>query len=588
MIKQLFKKKRPMTIYPEGMEEYKRTSKKYIERNLLTKEEELKQRAATFPREVKFSILVPLYNTPINYLREMIDSVIAQTYGNWELCLADGSDEKHDKVGRECLRYAANDSRIVYKKLKENKGISENTNECIAMATGDFLALFDHDDILHPAALYEMMVVICRENADFIYTDEMVFENDDILDVLSLHFKTDYAPDTLLTNNYICHFTAFDASLIKVVGLFRQYDGSQDHDMILRLTSAAKKVYHIPRVLYYWRSHPTSVASDIFAKPYAITAGRKVVSDFLKSKGINAEVESTKIFPVIYRIKYEIKGNPLVSILIPNKDNIMELLKCIDSIREKSTYNNYEIIIIENNSTQNITFKYYEYLGSLPNVRVLGYEGPFNYAAINNYGARYAKGDYLLLLNNDTEIITPQWIEELLMFAQREDVGAVGAKMYYADDTIQHAGIIIGMGSAGIAGHVHYGVHKTSGGYRGKLHYAQNLNAVTGACLMVSKALYEELGGMDERFTISYNDVDFCLRLREKGYYNIFAPDAELYHYESRTRGSDDTSKKRERLDKEAAMFKERWNYFIEKGDEYYNINCSLNCVDYTVRSEDE
>lgn len=583
-----FKEKEKKADLPEGMILYKATSKKYIERNMLTEEEAEKQRNTVFPRKIKFSILVPLYNTPISYLVEMIESVFAQTYENWELCLADGSDKKHNKVGKTCIQYSQKDNRIVYKKLKENKGISENTNECINIATGDFLALFDHDDILHPAALFEMMNVICKEDADFVYTDEAVFENDDILDVLSLHFKPDFAPDTLLTNNYICHFTAFDAKLLDVAGRFRDYDGSQDHDLILRLTDVAKKICHIPRVLYYWRSHPTSVASDISAKPYAIIAGRKVVKDYLASKGIEAEVESTKVFPVIYKIKYAIKDKPLVSILIPNKDHIKDLARCIESIREKTTYENYEIIVIENNSTQELLFRYYEYLNSLDNVRVIRYANKFNYAAINNYAAKHAKGEYLLLLNNDTEVITSEWIEEMLMHAQRDGIGAVGAKLYYEDDTIQHSGLLIGIGPDRTAGHVHYGMPRTAGGYQGKLHYVQNLCAVTGACLMVKKALYDEVGGLDERFTIAYNDVDFCLRLREKGYLNIFAPDAELYHYESKSRGLETVGGKRRRLNDEADLFRERWKDLIEKGDPYYNTNLSLNCVDYTVRSENE
>lgn len=573
---------------PKILDLEQQLSKAYIQKNMLSERDAVTQRQTVFPKKIKFSILVPLYNTTIKYLSEMIDSVVAQTYGDWELCLADGSDAEHSEVGRCCQKYAENDKRIVYKKLQENKGISGNTNECIAMATGDFLALFDHDDLLHPSALYEMMKVICEQNADFIYTDESVFQNDDITDIIHLHFKPDFAPDNLLTNNYICHFTAFDAELIKTVGMFRQYDGSQDHDMILRLTSVAKRIVHIPRVLYYWRSHPTSVASDISAKPYVVDAGKRVVKDFLTAKGIDAEVESSKVFPVIYRIKYPIKKRPLISILIPNKDHVKDLMTCIESIRELSTYDNYEIIVIENNSTQEITFRYYDYLVSLANVSVVRYEGAFNYSAINNFGAKHANGEYLLLLNNDIKVITPEWMEEMLMFAQREDVGAVGAKLYYEGGNIQHAGIVIGMGPARTAGHIHYDMPKVAGGYMGKLHYAQNVSAVTGACLMVKRALFDELGGLDETFSVAYNDVDFCLRIREKGYLNIFAPDAELYHYESRSRGFETTEAKRIRHDREAAMFRERWADLLAKGDPYYNINCSLDYADYKIRRENE
>ena len=568
----------------EGLLLYKKIAKAYMEHNVLSKEDEARQRSTSFPKNIKFSILVPLYNTPLSYLHDMIDSVLAQTYGNWELCLADGSDEKHPKVGKHCLEYANKDKRIIYKKLTENKGIAGNTNECIAMATGGYLSLFDHDDMLHPSALYETMQAICTQDADFVYTDEVAFENDDITDVINLHFKPDFAPDNLLANNYICHFTSFSAKLLERSGVFRQYDGSQDHDMILRLTSVAEKVCHVPKVLYYWRSHPASVASDISAKPYAVEAGKRVVRDYLAAQGVRAEVESTKVFPAIYKIKYEMTEKPMISILIPNKDHIRDLTKCIDSIREKSTYENYEIIVIENNSEQEITFRYYEYLESLPNVRVVYYQKGFNYSAINNFGEGFARGEYLLLLNNDTEVITPEWLEEMLSYAQRKDVGAVGAKLYYADDTIQHAGIVLGLGAHRAAGHVSYRVPRDSKGYMGRLHYVQNVTAVTGACLMVKKSLYDELGGLDEGFAVALNDVDFCLRVREKGYLNIFMPDAELYHYESKSRGFEDTEEKSKRFESEVQLFKERWDALIKKGDPYYNVNFSLDYADYAIK----
>lgn len=573
----------------QALIEYKKVAKRYIINNFLSEEAKKQQKDTVFPRNIKFSILVPLYNTPVVFLSEMIESVLAQTYGNFELCLADGSNPEHGEVGKICLSYADKDKRIVYKKLEENKGIAGNTNECIAMAEGDYFALFDHDDLLHPAALYEMMKVICEENADFIYTDEAVFENGDITDIINLHFKSDFAPDNLLANNYICHFTAFAARLIKTAGMFRQYDGSQDHDMILRLTDAAEKICHIPKVLYYWRSHPESVASDISAKLYAVDAGKRVVKDYLDADGTKkVEVESTKVFPAIYRIKYPIKDKPMISILIPNKDHIKDLSVCVDSIRRLSTYDNYEIIIIENNSTEDITFRYYEYLVALNNVRVVRYPYGFNYSAINNFGARYGRGEYLLLLNNDTEVITPEWIEEMLMHAMRPSVGAVGAKLYYDDDTIQHAGIVIGLGAHRAAGHTHYRMPKESKGYMGKLHYVQDVSAVTGACLMVKKALYDELGGLDEKFTVAFNDVDFCLRLMEKGYYNIFTPDACLYHYESKSRGMEDTSEKNERFLSEVRMFRERHAELINKGDPYYNVNFSLDRADFAIRSEND
>ncbi|MBE5949657.1 MAG: glycosyltransferase [Lachnospiraceae bacterium] len=568
---------------------HKSEAKEYIKLHVLSEDERKRQQDTVFDRNIKFSILVPLWNTPIKYLEEMIDSVIAQTYANWELCLADGSDDAHKEVGERCLRYSAQDKRIVYKKLKENKGIAGNTNECYAMATGEFIALFDHDDVLHPAALYEMMVKICEEDADFVYTDEATFEGDDITDIITFHFKPDFAIDNLRANNYICHFSSFSAELMSETELFRkEYDGSQDHDMILRLTANAKKVCHIPKLLYFWRSHPNSVASDINSKTYAIDSGKRAVKDSLLAEGIRAEVESSRAFPTIYRLKYELTATPKISILIPNKDHIKDLTRCIDSIREMSTYTNYEIIVIENNSVEEITFRYYEYLESLENVRVVRYTGGFNYAAINNFGAGYATGDLLLLLNNDTKVITPEWMEEMLMYAQRKDVGAVGAKLYYEDDTIQHAGIVIGLGAHRAAGHTHYRCTKDNLGYMGKLFYAQNVSAVTGACLLVKKNLYDELGGLDEQFTVAFNDVDFCLRIREKGYLIVFTPYAELYHYESKSRGFEDTKEKKERFEGEVKIFRERYKELLRKGDPYYNPNFTLNRADYSLRSKDE
>lgn len=553
-------------------------------RIILSKEREQAERGEQFERNIKFSILVPLYNTPIRFLDEMIDSCIRQTYPNWELCLADGSDGAHKEVGEFCRSIAARDTRVRYQVIEKNLGISGNTNICFEMATGDFIALFDHDDILHPSVLYECMKVICERDADYVYTDEATFEGFDIRNIITYHFKPDFAIDNLRANNYICHFSVFDARLLKETGLFRnEYDGSQDHDMILRLTRAARRVEHIPKLLYYWRSHAGSVASDINSKTYAIDAGRRAVRDSLASMGLNAQVESSRAFPTIFRIRYELKERPLISILIPNKDHTEDLTKCIDSIMEKSTYQNYEIIVIENNSTEPETFLYYSYLNSLPKVSVVTWEGSFNYAAINNFGAGFAKGEYLLLLNNDTQVMNEDWMEELLMYGQRSDVGAVGAKLYYPDDTVQHAGVVIGLGAHRAAGHSHYGVTKENLGYMGRLYYAQDVSAVTGACLLVRKSLFDELNGLDEKFTVAFNDVDFCLRVRKKGLLVVFNPYAELYHYESKSRGFENTEDKRKRFESEVAMFRERYKQLLDKGDPYYNPNFSLDSADFTV-----
>lgn len=547
--------------------------------------ERKKEETTVFPKNVTFSILVPLYNTPERFLREMIESVTAQTYGKWELCLADGSDDAHAFVGRICQEYRQKDSRIKYQKLAKNEGISGNTNECYKMATGNYIALFDHDDLLHPCVLFAYMQAICEKDADYIYCDEATFKGNSINHMITMHFKPDYAPDNLLANNYICHFSVFSRELLESGELFRsQFDGSQDHDMILRLTAKAKHIVHIPRILYYWRSHKGSVASSIDAKTYAINAAKGAVADRLTKLGYrNFEIESTRAFATIFRIKYELTSRPLVSIIIPNKDHVDDLSRCVESIINLSTYDNYEIVIVENNSETAEIRTYYEEISRHPRVQVVEYKGDFNYSKINNFGVQYAKGEYLLLLNNDTEVITPDWMEELLMYAMRKDVGVVGAKLYYPDKTIQHAGIVIGLGAHRTAGHTHYRIPEANVGYMGKLCYAQDVTAVTGACMMVSKALYEELGGLDESFTVALNDVDFCLRVREKGLLNIFTPFAELYHYESKSRGSDKKDERALRYQQESDRFRVKWADALAKGDPYYNPNFSLDHSDFTV-----
>lgn len=547
--------------------------------------ERKKEETTVFPKDVTISILVPLYNTPERFLREMIESVTAQTYGKWELCLADGSDDAHDFVGRICQEYRQKDSRIKYQKLAKNEGISGNTNECYKMATGNYIALFDHDDLLHPCVLFAYMQAICEKDADYIYCDEATFKGNSINHMITLHFKPDFAPDNLLANNYICHFSVFGRELLESGELFRsQFDGSQDHDMILRLTAKAKHIVHVPRILYYWRSHKGSVASSIDAKTYAIDAAKGAVADHLTKLGYrNFEIESTRAFATIFRIKYELTSRPLVSIIIPNKDHVDDLSRCVESIINLSTYDNYEIVIVENNSETAEIRTYYEEISRHPRVQVVEYKGDFNYSKINNFGVQYAKGEYLLLLNNDTEVITPDWMEELLMYAMRKDVGVVGAKLYYPDKTIQHAGIVIGLGAHRTAGHTHYRIPEANVGYMGRLCYAQDVTAVTGACMMVSKALYEELGGLDESFTVALNDVDFCLRVREKGLLNIFTPFAELYHYESKSRGSDKKDERALRYQQESDRFRVKWADALAKGDPYYNPNFSLDHSDFTV-----
>lgn len=559
------------------------------------------QRNTVFSKDITISILVPLYNTPEKFLREMIQSVLDQTYVKWELCLADGSDAEHDFVGRICEEYlkadeavaasfCINGSRIKYEKLTENLGISGNTNKCFEMATGEYIGLFDHDDLLHPTALYEYMKVICEKNADYIYCDETTFSGNSIDNMITLHFKPDFAPDNLRANNYICHFSVFSAELLKETGVFRsEFDGSQDHDMILRLTKAAKNIVHVPMILYYWRSHAGSVASDINAKSYAIDAAKGAVAAHLESCGFSGfKIESSRAFETIFRIRYKVLGEPKVSIVIPNKDHVDDLRRCIESILDRTSYENYEIVVVENNSVSKEIFEYYETLEKHPAIKVIKYTGDFNYSKINNLGAENTTGEYIILLNNDTEVITRNWIEELLMYAQREDVGAVGCMLYYPDYKIQHAGIVLGLGAHRTAGHSHYGLQKENLGYMGRLCYSQNVSAVTGACLMVKQSSFAEVGGLDEDLAVALNDVDFCLKLREKGYLNVFTPFAELFHYESASRGSDvDVTAKAEsaeRYNKECDAFKAKWKEVLDAGDPYFNPNFSLDYSNYVLK----
>ena len=575
-------------------------------------EQRKKERETLFPNMVKISILVPLWNNKREFQIQMLDSVMNQTYENWELCLADGSDEEHSYIEEICQEYAAKaNGRIIYKHLERNLGIAGNTNECYRMATGEYIGLFDQDDVLHPSVLYEYVKAINEQGADYLYCDETTFKGDNINKMLTMHFKPDYAPDNLRANNYICHFSVFSRKLLEGTELFRpDFDGSQDHDMILRLTDRAQNIVHVPRLMYYWRSHEGSVAAGIEAKPYAIEAAKGAIADHLKKHGFkHFQITSTRACATIFRIRYQILGNPKISIVIASKDHAEDLKRCIDSIRSHSTWSNYEIIVVENNSTGQETFDYYTKLlgysykeeagkrtvcgcdgGILKNedgsLCIVTYHGEFNYSAINNLGVSYATGDYILLLNNDTEVITANWMEELLMYAQREDVGAVGAKLYYGDKTIQHAGVVIGLGAHRTAGHTHYRIPVQNLGYMGRLCYTQDVSAVTGACLLVKKSLYTEVGGLDEGFAVSLNDVDFCLKLRKQNLLNIFTPFAELYHYESISRGLDDTGEKAERYNRESEKFREKWKKELTKGDPYYNPNFSLDRSDFALKEQ--
>ena len=482
----------------------------------------------------KISIVVPLYNTPLNFLEELLDSVVNQTYRNWELCCVDAGQDT--AVGQHVQARAKAEPRIRYQKLTENEGIAGNTNHGFELATGDYIALLDHDDILHPCALWYTAQAIVEQGADFVYTDEATFEGK-VENVVLYHFKPDFMLDNLRYNNYICHLTTFSKVLMEQAGGGEraEYNGSQDYDLFLRLTEKARKIAHIPHALYYWRSSPNSTASDISAKTYCIDAGIAALKAHYARCGVAVDdVTLIPGTPGYYKTDYTMAHPGRVSILIPTCDHIRDLETCVESIYARTTYPDFEILLIENNSKEEQTFRSYERMRKEhpDTLKVLTWQGKgFNYSALNNFGARYATGEYLLLLNNDTEVITPGWLEEMVMYAQQKRVGCVGAKLLYPDDTIQHAGV--GFGIGGVAGHLHKYFPAASDGYMGRLNYVQDVYGDTAACLLIRKEIYDEVHGLDESYAVAFNDVDFCVRVREAGYTIVFTPVAQLYHYES-------------------------------------------------------
>lgn len=540
-----------------------------------------KQRNTVFEKNPKFSIVIPLYNTPLEYLKEIINSILVQTYGNFELCLADGSTNY--TVQNFIQSHYANESRILYKKLENNLGISENTNEAIRMASGDYIMLADHDDVITPNALYEFVKLINEQsNVDIIYTDEDKISMDG-KHYFDPNFKPHFSMDYLRSTNYICHIFVVKKSIVDKIGMLdARYDGAQDYDFILRCCEATEAIYHIPKVLYHWRAHRNSTAGNPESKQYAIKAGMSALEEHYKRAGIEAEIKYTDIF-IIFQTIPKIIGEPKVSIIISSKDHVEDLDTCIESIEQKSTWKNYEIIVVENNSEEPETFVYYEQIQKkYENVKVIYWKREFNYSAINNFGAAYATGEYLILLNNDIEVITPEWMEYMLGYCQRQDVGIVGAKLCYPDDTVQHCGAVIGMG--GFAGHILTKYDKDMPGPYGRLKAIHNLSAVTAACLMVKKSIFDQVNGLDESFKVALNDMDFCLRVRKEGKLIVINPWAELYHYESKSRGMEDDPEKLARFKDEIVRFRNRWMEILDKGDPYYNPNLTRKYTDCSIR----
>ena len=541
-----------------------------------------RQKHASFAQKPLISIVIPLYCTPLPYLKELIESVRRQSYENWQLCLADGSPD--DKAKEFLEKHYGREKRIVYQKLKENGGISANTNAAAELAKGEYLMFCDHGDTLEPDALYEIVKAINDTDADVVYTDEDKVSMDG-QHYFDPNFKPDFNLFRLRENNYICHIFVVRKSLTDETGMLRsEFDGAQDFDFILRCCEKAKKITHIPKVLYHWRCHMDSTAADPSSKAYAYEAGRKAIREHYQRMGIDAKVDMTER-PGWYRSHIKVQGNPMVSIIIPNKDHTDDLELCLFSMSRKSTYRNYEVLIVENNSEKEETFEYYKKLPErYPKVRVLTWEKEFNYSAINNFAAKEAQGEYLLFLNNDVEILTPDWIEEMLQNCQQENVAAVGVKLYYPDDTIQHAGVVLGLG--GIAGHIMCRASREDPGYFGRMISVQEISAVTAACMMVKKSEFDSVKGFDETFQVAFNDIDLCMKFRAAGKKIVFTPYAELYHYESKSRGLEDTPEKQFRFDKEVKRFQEKWAQQLEMGDPYYSPNLSVTEGDCSLRED--
>ena len=554
----------------------------WLENNKLTEEMLEEQRKTKFKHEPTISVVVPMYNTEKVFFKELIESLKNQTYSKWELCLADGSE-----VPNELLKDYIDDDRIKYSFLNSNLGISENTNKAIEMATGDFIGFLDHDDLLSQDALYEVVKAINEEkNVDFIYTDEdKIDENKERFEP---YFKPDFSPETLECNNYITHFVVVKKALLKEVGMLNsKFNGAQDFDFVLRATEKAENIVHIPKVLYHWRVHRGSTANVADAKPYAFEAGIKVVEEHLKRMNKAGDVQNGQDIPGIYRINYKVIGNPKVSILIPNRDNVKLLKEAVSSILELTSYSNYEIVIIENGSTDKETFKYYDLIKDKTNVKILKFDedtDEFNYSKLINLGVKNVDGEFVLQLNNDIKIISKDWLDIMVGYSQQKEIGAVGGRLYYEDKTIQHAGIIVGL--SGIAGNMLVNLPYGERAYFGRESATRNVAAVTGACLLCRRELYEEVGYMDEElFKVAFNDVDFCLKLMEKGYRNVYVPYVELYHYESKTRGYEYSKEKEERFNRESDNFKSKWKEILEKGDPYYNINFTRETCNYDIRT---
>lgn len=545
---------------------------------------ELKAQRAENLQGPCISIVVPLFNTPARYFKQMTGSVRKQTYTNWQLVMVDASDAAHAEVSAKAAALAQKDARFVYRKI-ENGGIAANTTKGFEVATGEYLTLLDHDDVIYPNALYDVVRTIQSTGADFVYSDEIVL-SDNFKQLGGYHFKPDFSPDYLRGVNYITHLAVFSRKLLDAAGAYedRNFDGAQDHDLILRLTEKATKIQHIKKCLYVWRAAAGSTAQTMDAKPYAVAAGERAINAHLQRVGLQGEARAIPGAPGAFQLHYELTGHPLITVMIPNKDHTDDLDRCLTSLYQNAGYDNFEVLVIENNSTDPETERYYAQIPQkFANCRVVRYQGKFNFSAINNFGAQFANGEQLLLLNNDIEVTSRDFLRELLSYSQRPDVGAVGAKLIFPDNEIQHAGVIMGIN--GSAGHSHKGHPADAVGDMYRLVTTQDFMAVTGACLMTKTALYREMGGLDEeKFAVAYNDVDYCLKLWQKGLLNVYTPLAQAIHYESRSRGLDTLSENAKRYEREKANFYEKYQPYIDNYDPYYNPHFTNKVENFGLR----
>lgn len=542
-----------------------------------TKEELEKQLSHQFAYTPKMSFIVATFNTPVVFLKEMIDAVANQTYPNWELCIADGSSSS---VVMDYIRDHYQDERIKTVSLDKNYGIAGNMNQAIQIATGDYIGLYDHDDTVTPNALFEFVKVLNEHpEVKMIYSDEDNINTNGTLRMRP-HFKSDFNPDLLRTNNYICHLLFVKSNLVKELGGLRsEFDGAQDFDFVLRLMDILKpsEIYHVPKVLYHWRIHENSTAGNPDSKSYAFDAGKKAVAAYHERNHVDAEIVNLQQ-QGYYRSIYHIKSHPKVSIVVYNTDHIENLKRCIESVENNSGYDNYEIILIDNNSQKEETFEFYQKLESTyANLRIEYWKKADNYSSINNYGAQFATGDYYIFLDNNVQVFESSWIETMLGYCMRKDVGIVGAKLLYPDDTIHHAGLLLRVED--VVGRAFYKFSNHSPGYAGRLMASQDLSAVSGECMMVKASVFNQLGGFDCDFQTSFNDVDFCLRVRDKGCLVVFASDCQLYYL-----GSTLQDGKMKYNQADLSLFRERWNSILQKGDPYYNPNLTVTKTDYSIK----